>query len=246
MEPHPATDSLIAAESAGSHAAGPGPAAAPPAPGRPPPPLLRDYLDAFLVAVICALFVRTFLIQAFVIPSRSMEGNLLVGDRVLVNRFLYTEPGNLLERLLLPVRPVERGDVVVFRYPPDPTRDYVKRCVATGGDRLALYGRRLEINGQEVAEPYLDPPAAVPAGVFGPVEVPGGTLFCLGDNRDNSEDSRVFGPVPVGNLRGRALLVYWSTDPAELPAQTLARAVATAPLRSLAATRWSRCLRPVR
>jgi signal peptidase I len=240
VEPHPAADSLSAPSPSVPPEAR---SSAAPRPARFP---LLDYLDALLVAVVLALFVRTFLVQAFVIPSRSMEGNLQVGDRVLVNRFIYAPASSAVERRWLPLRKVERGDVVVFRYPPDPTRDYIKRCVATAGDVVALRQGELVVNGQPVAEPYLAPAARTQPGELGPLDVPLGSVYCLGDNRGNSHDSRAFGAVPESHLRGRALLVYWSVGelPRSNPSPTWA--MLATPLRALAATRWERCLRPVR
>ncbi len=185
---------------------------------------LREVAEAFVVAVVLALFVRTWIFQAFEIPSGSMEQNLLVGDHILVNKFIYGPAAFPLERELLPERPVRRGDIVVFKFPQDPERDFIKRCVGMPGDRIELVDKVLQVDRRPVDESgytfYTDPityPGSpfIPAHYrardnFGPYEVPAGHYFCLGDNRDNSHDSRFWGPVPVEYLKGRALLVYWS------------------------------------
>ncbi len=188
----------------------------------------REYLEALLVAFVFATFARTFLFQAFEIPTGSMEKNLLVGDHILVNKFVFGPTAFELERRLLPQRPVERGDVVVFRYPRDPSQDFIKRCVGVAGDRVEIVHRELVVNEKPVAdgsytyhfggEPGSDPIGwyeVRPRDNFGPFEVPPNHLFCLGDNRDNSHDSRYWGPVPGELLKGRALLIYWSVASAE-------------------------------
>jgi signal peptidase I len=230
----------------------------------------RDLLEALLVAVVFALFARTFLVQAFRIPSGSMEPTLWVGDHLLVNKFVFAAardptPGGPLRRLL-PARPPRRGDLVVFRYPEDPRRDFVKRCVALAGDTVEIRAKRLLVNGREVddegytqrTDPTVHPPAAALEGGLrrrdhlGPLRVPAGHSFCLGDNRDESNDSRFWGPLPAGMVKGRALLVYWSTTPLSAAPGDAALG-RPAPLRELrelparlAGTRWDRFMRPVR
>jgi signal peptidase I len=187
----------------------------------------REYYEAILVAFILALFVRTFVFENFKIPSRSMEDGLLVGDHLVVNKFVFSEHFDSPLYKLLPYRSPERGDVVVFKYPVDPRRDFIKRCVAVGGDTVEVRDKQLYINGVEQIEPYVvhkattmipnQPsvrPSMRPRDNFGPYVVPPGTVFCMGDNRDNSSDSRFWGPVPLENIKGRALLIYWSFDAA--------------------------------
>jgi signal peptidase I len=227
--------------------------------------VLREYLEALLVAVIFATFARTFVVQAFKIPTGSMEENLLVGDHILVNKMIYGRTVSPLERRPLPLREVRRGDVVVFKFPEDPTRDFIKRCVGLAGDTVEIRDKQLFVNGEAVREEgytYHRDPRTYPRSPFidegfrrrdnfGPVAVPPGHYFCLGDNRDNSNDSRFWGPVPESYVKGRALLVYWSFD-AEAAAEDaaaasgrldrllrLARAFVTQ-------TRWERSFRPVR
>ena len=188
--------------------------------------VLREYLEAFLIAVIFAIFARTYVVQAFKIPSGSMEQNLLIGDHILVNKFIYGPAASGLERALLPLRSIRRGDVVVFKFPEDPTRDFIKRCVGLPGDRVELRDKHLFVNGDPVADdayvyhsdrrvfstsPYY-PSDKRQRDNFGPYLVPAASYFCLGDNRDNSNDSRFWGPVPAANLKGRALIVYWSFE----------------------------------
>jgi signal peptidase I len=185
----------------------------------------REYYEAILVAFILALFVRTFVFENFKIPSGSMEDNLLIGDHLVVNKFIFAgNAGTFLHRLF-PYRAPERGDVVVFKYPEDPRRDFIKRCVAVGGDTVEIRRKQLFINGQAQEEPHVvhkdprvyDDSSAVPVSArirdnFGPMTVPEGSIFCLGDNRDNSLDSRFWGPVPLSYVKGRAVLIYWSYE----------------------------------
>ena len=184
----------------------------------------REYLEALLIAGIFLAFTNTFLVKTFYIPSSSMEDTLLVGDHLFVNRFIYGPAPDGPLAGLLPHRAVERGDVVIFRSPEEPEVDMVKRCVGRDGDRVHLQNKRLHLNGRPVdesafainrdAQVYRSPVRAGPQAYrrdnFGPYTVPEQNLFCLGDNRDFSYDSRFFGPVPSHYVKGRALLIYWS------------------------------------
>ncbi len=184
-----------------------------------------DYLQAAIVAVIFALFVRTFLAQPFTIPSPSMEDSLAVGDYILVNKFAVAPLSLGIERLFLPLSPVRRGDVIVFRYPGDPSQDYVKRVIGLPDETIKIVNRVVHVRrpGEEGYIPLLEPysnhrdPGGVPAGLdnFGPYVIPAGRYFVMGDNRDNSLDSREWGTVPRENIIGRALLVYWSFEGAD-------------------------------
>lgn len=199
----------------------------PPPPGEPPRAgrsVTREYLEALIIAVIFATFARAFVLQAFKIPTASMEENLIVGDHVLVNKFIYGSTSGAVERALLPVRPIARGDVVVFKYPADPGRDFIKRCVGLPGDTVELVDKTLRINGRVLEESgyvHHEDPNTYPRTPllaesyrkrdnFGPYRVPDEHYFCLGDNRDNSHDSRFWGPVPAAYVKGRAFLIYWS------------------------------------
>jgi signal peptidase I len=215
---------------------------------------VRERVDPLVAAVIFALFARTFLFQAFAVPSPSMEKNILTGDRVLVNKFIYAPERPPLIARLLPVRDVRRGDVVIFKYPGDPRRDFVKRVVALPGETVAIRNKRVFIDGRLLEEPYAfwsddrvwpnDP--GVPEerrrrDQLAPRRVPDGSCFVLGDNRDDSHDSRFFGPVPFSDVTGRALFVYWSLAP-----RPSVSPIGRRPLDLLARTRWDRTFRLVR
>jgi len=180
---------------------------------------LREYYEAILVAFILALFVRTFVFENFKIPSGSMEDNLLIGDHLVVNKFIYGHHHSSVLHRLFAYRAPERGDVVVFKYPNQPRRDFIKRCIAVAGDTVEIRDKALLINGQAQDEPYVvfkgdqaGRTRGLPGDSFGPRLVPEGTIFCLGDNRDNSLDSRFWGPVPLSYVKGRAVLIYWSYE----------------------------------
>jgi len=186
--------------------------------------LLREYLEVLLITLVFAIFARTYAVQAFKIPTGSMEENLLIGDHILVNKFVYGRSMSPLEAALLPTHPVRRGDVVVFKFPEDPTRDFIKRCIGLPGDAIEIVDKMIFVNGQRVDDQgyaFRTDPRTYPRSVFlhetyrnrdnyGPTTVPEGHYFFMGDNRDNSNDSRFWGPVPAEYIRGRALLVYWS------------------------------------
>jgi signal peptidase I len=226
--------------------------------------LLREYLEALLIAVIFATFARTYVVQAFKIPSGSMEKNLLIGDHILVNKFIYGPTVFSLEEKLLPVRPVERGDVVVFKYPSEPERDFIKRCMAVPGDTLRIVDKDLSINGRYVDDSsytwYSDElyPGGelfqgrrAPRDSLGPRVIPPDSYFCMGDNRDNSNDSRVWGEVPRSYVKGRAFMVYWSfeseAEPVEWPGfQGKLRQLGNVALNFFTQTRWDRTFRIVR
>jgi signal peptidase I len=181
--------------------------------------VFREYYEAILVAFILALFVRTFVFENFKIPSGSMMDNLLIGDHLVVNKFIYGFDGSSALGWLLPYRQPERGDVVVFKYPNQPRRDFIKRCVAVAGDEVEIRDKQLFVNGEAVDEQYVvfkgdqtGRSRGLPGDNYGPRVVPGGSIFCLGDNRDNSLDSRFWGPVPLSYVKGRAVLIYWSYE----------------------------------
>jgi signal peptidase I len=220
----------------------------------------REYLEAIVVAVILALYVKAYVFEAFQIPSASMEDNLLVGDHVLVNKFVYGPHAGPWRRLL-PYRDVARGDVFVFRSPLTPQQDLIKRAVAVGGDTVAVSAKRLLVNGVPAVEPFVlhrDPQVFtgpdIPEARRGrdelePLAVPAGRIFAMGDNRDNSQDSRFFGPVTAASVRGRALLVYWSLAPSDREfagrGAELRKVLDTA-VHFFVRTRWQRSFRVVR
>ena len=209
-------------------------------------PAWRDYLEATLAAVVLALFVRTFLLQAYVVPSGSMEGTLLPGDHLLVNKFVFAPRRLDFLGPVLPQRPMQRDDVFVFKFPPDPTRDFVKRAIAFAGEVVEIRDKAVSVNGTPLAEPETrhadaDTYAAGRRDQFGPMRVPEGHVFALGDNRDRSNDSRFWGTVPRANVKGRALAIYWSASP-EAPDRPLLARIAD----FFARARWDRTFRLVR
>jgi signal peptidase I len=186
----------------------------------------REYLESVVVAVILALFIRTFVVQAFKIPTGSMETNLLIGDHLLVNKVVYSPSLGSFEARLLPKRPIRRGDIVVFKFPEDPTRDFIKRVIGLPGESVEIHDKTVIVDGKPLDEPYarfIDAPlrpddpeyglrSETTRAPWGPETVPEGKLFVLGDNRDNSRDSRYWGFLPIDQVKGRALLVYWSYE----------------------------------
>jgi len=180
----------------------------------------REYFESICVAVILALFVRTFIVQAFKIPTGSMENNLLIGDHLLVNKFVFAPTLSRLENMLLPIDAIRRGDIIVFKYPEEPERDFIKRVIGLPGETIELKKKRVHINGMLLDEPYVHylvpPDEENGAGDFdvrvqyGPVTVPAGHYFMMGDNRDNSQDSRYWGFMPQEYIKGKALFVYFS------------------------------------
>ncbi|MEW6754316.1 MAG: signal peptidase I, partial [Candidatus Latescibacterota bacterium] len=183
----------------------------------------RDYLSSMLVAVALALLIRTTVVQAFYIPSGSMEDTLLVGDYLLANKFVYGAPLDVpftsMHLFRLPgLRDPQPGDIVIFRSPQDPSRDLIKRCVAVGGQTVEVRNKVLYVDGKQVDDPPLakrtDPnvysAAAAPRDNFGPFVVPEESFFMMGDNRDNSADSRYWKAVPKRLIKGKAMSIYWS------------------------------------
>jgi signal peptidase I len=179
----------------------------------------REYFESLLIAVALALFARTFVFQAFKIPTGSMEKNLLIGDHLIVNKMVFAPALTGFERAILPGRPIKRGDVIVFKYPKEPERDFIKRVIGLPGDRLELKKKKIYINDQPLDEPYVQfiMPPPVDGGRsddvrvdYGPVTVPANQYFMMGDNRDNSEDSRFWGFMPVSYVKGQALFIYLS------------------------------------
>jgi signal peptidase I len=187
---------------------------------------VREYFESIVIAVILALFVRTWVVQAFKIPTGSMENNLLIGDHLLVNKFVFGPTASPLERTILPVRDIQRGDIVVFKYPDEPERDFIKRVIGLPGDTLELRAKKVYVNGQRLDEPYVHflTPATDGAEFtsldvrerYGPVTVPADQFFVMGDNRDNSQDSRYWGFLPRDHVKGQALMIYWSYEGGDL------------------------------
>ena len=179
--------------------------------------VIREYAEAAVIAVILALLIRTFVVQAFKIPSGSMEPTLLVGDHILVNKFIYGVKIPFIRNTLIPISKPQRDDVIVFIYPHDTSKDYIKRVVGLPGDRIEIFDRKININGT-----LYDDKHGVYAEVRNegslnmakkrnrPIIVPENHLFVMGDNRDHSSDSRVWGFVPLKSVKGKAFIIYWS------------------------------------
>ena len=183
---------------------------------------VREYAEALATALVLALLIRGFVVQAFKIPSGSMLPTLQVGDHILVNKFIYGVRVPVLGTRLIPVHQPRRGDVVVFAYPVDRSKDFIKRAVAIAGDVLQIRDKHVYINGA----PWDDPRAyyadgedrghrVAPRDNFGPVTVPPHHIFVLGDNRDRSYDSRFWGFVDLDDVKGKAFMIYWSWDGAD-------------------------------
>lgn len=211
-----------------------------------PKSALRDYTETLLICVIFILFARAFVLQQSEIPTPSMEDTLLVGDYILVNRFLYAPTATDLERLLLPLRDVERGEVIVFKHPVNPESDYIKRVIGLPGDVVEVRGGRTLINGEFLEEPYING-LYRDHDYFGPVQVPAGHYFAMGDHRNQSFDSRGWGMVPRELIKGRAFMILLSTsapqgeadDPAKVTLQSMPRRF----WNLIFNARWDRALR---
>jgi signal peptidase I len=183
---------------------------------------IREYFESIVIAVILALFVRTWVVQAFKIPTGSMENNLLIGDHLLVNKFVFGPTTGRVERALLPIRDIRRGDVIVFKYPDEPERDFIKRVIGLPGETIELKAKKVYVDGRPLDEPYVhfleaasDAQEITSFDVrerYGPVTVPPNQYFVMGDNRDNSQDSRYWGFLPRDYVKGRALMIYWSYE----------------------------------
>ncbi|MGO9095943.1 MAG: signal peptidase I [Bryobacteraceae bacterium] len=234
----------------------------------------RAWISEAALFIVLLLFATTALIQSFVIPTVSMEDTLLRGDHLLVDKLAYA-PGGILSKYLLPYRQVRRGDIIVFRWPGDIRQNYVKRVIGIPGDRLRIVQKQLYLNGKAVQEPYVrhksamfdwyrdyfpgEPNVQLGEAALemlehdvknGDLVVPDGEYFAMGDNRDNSQDSRYWGLVPRANIVGKPLLIFWSYD---APTEQLAdrNLVGWAHLKDLAwhffgKTRWRRTFRFLR
>jgi signal peptidase I len=186
--------------------------------------VLREYVEAIAIAILLALVIRTLIVQAFTIPSGSMMDTLQVGDYILVNKFLYGPELPMTDYRLPALRVPHRGDIIVFKYPQDEKRDFIKRIIGTPGDTVQVRGQQVFINGRALEEsayvrknPTALPHTASPtfcgyAYACEPLVVPPDSYFVMGDNRDNSQDSRYWGFVKRDKIKGKAFLIYWSWD----------------------------------
>jgi signal peptidase I len=218
-----------------------------------PKGILRDYAETILICVIFVVFTRAFIFQQSKIPSGSMEDTLLIGDYIMVNRYVYSPAETSWERALFPVRDVRRGDVIVFKFPEEPETDYIKRVVGIPGDVIELRSGSLYVNGQLVDEPYVQDsyrdrncdPYQSGSGCFGPKTVEPGHYFCMGDHRNRSSDSRVWGFVPRDLIKGRALMIWWSytegPNDINLRGMDQLKAIGSKVAHLFTRSRWSRC-----
>lgn len=180
---------------------------------------LRENIEAILFAIVLALFIRTFVIQAFKIPSGSMKETLLVGDHILVNKFIYGVKLPFLQKTIIPVTEPDRGDIVVFKFPKDPKKDFIKRVVGITGDQIVIKDKKVYVNGELEEEKHI---MHMDSNIFPAqysrrdnlesVTVPPDSIFVMGDNRDNSHDGRFWGFVDLKAVKGQAFIIYWSWD----------------------------------
>lgn len=178
---------------------------------------IQEYIEAIIIAILVAVFIRTFIMQAYKIPSRSMVPALLVGDHLLVNKFLYGVKIPYFRQTIIPITDPQRGDIVVFIYPNDRSKDFIKRVIGISGDTIEIKNKKILLNGKEYTDAYgiysdstIYPRSLQPRDNFGPVTVPPQSLFVMGDNRDESADSRYWGFVDLKDVEGKALIIYWS------------------------------------
>ena len=187
--------------------------------------VFREYFELIVETAVFVFFVMTFIVQAFQIPTGSMESTLLVGDFLLVNKMAYLEPVFPLDKVVLPRRDLQRFDIVVFKYPKELGKDFVKRVIALEGETVEIKDKQVYVNGEPLDESYKvhnDSRVFTENGYyhydevirdnFPPLTVPPGHCFVMGDNRDNSQDSRYWGCLPLPLLKGRPWLIYFSYD----------------------------------
>jgi signal peptidase I len=178
-----------------------------------------EYVKAIGTALILALLIRAYVVQAFKIPSGSMIPTLLIGDHILVNKFIYGTLPPFSDKRVLSITAPRKGDIVVFKYPEDPNKDFIKRVVGVEGDLVEEKNKVIFVNGVKSTETYtqhtdesIRPGGLEPRDNFGPYRIPKDKLFVMGDNRDQSYDSRYWGYVDMKDLRGKAFIIYWSWD----------------------------------
>ena len=181
--------------------------------------ILREYAESIIIAVLLALVIRTYLVQAFKIPSGSMEDTLAIGDHLLVNKFIYGTKVPFTATSIIKIRDPRQGDVIVFEYPEDPSKDFIKRVVGTPGDVVEGKDKKVFVNGKHYENPHeihkekeIIPKEMNPRDTFGPVTVPANSYFVMGDNRDRSYDSRFWKFVRRDQIKGLAFIKYWSWD----------------------------------
>ncbi len=189
-------------------------------------PFWREYGEALVIAVILALVIRAFLVQAFSIPSGSMQPTLLIGDYLLVNKFIYGIRNPFTNKVIIPISQPQRRDIVVFVFPQDPSKDYIKRVIGLPGDKVQIIKKQVYVNGEPLAVPqavYTSEVIPTERDNFGPVTVPPHAYFVMGDNRDHSYDSRFWGFVSMDAIKGKAFIIYFSWD--SQPGESLVHAL---------------------
>lgn len=181
--------------------------------------LIREYAESIVIAVLLALVIRSYLVQAFKIPSGSMEDTLAIGDHLLVSKFIYGTKIPFVDKRVLTIRDPHQGDVIVFEYPEDPSKDFIKRVVGVPGDVVEGKEKKVYVNGKQYENPHevhkekdVIPKEMNPRDTFGPVTVPADSYFVMGDNRDRSYDSRFWNFVRRDQIKGLAFIKYWSWD----------------------------------
>lgn len=185
--------------------------------------IVREYAESIIIAILLALLIRAFVVQAFKIPSGSMKATLQIGDHILVNKFIYgiklRVPFTSVNYTLVPISFPKRNDVVVFIYPVDPSKDFIKRVIGLPGDTVQIKEKKVYINNQPMTDPHgihsdqrIIPEAEQPRDNTPPIIVPPGKIFVMGDNRDESYDSRYWGFVDQKDIIGEAFIIYWSWD----------------------------------
>ncbi len=212
--------------------------------GPPPKGIVRDYAETILICVIFVVFTRAFIFQQSKIPSGSMEDTLLIGDYIMVNRYVFSPADSAWERALLPVRDVRRGDVIVFKFPAEPETDYIKRVIGLPGDTLEIRKGFVYANGQRLDDPYVKSAYRLP-DTYAPFVVPEGRYWVMGDHRDRSSDSRVWGFVSRDLIKGRALLIWWSytegPNDINLRGMDQLKAIGNKVAHLFTRSRWGRC-----
>lgn len=183
---------------------------------------IREYAEALAVALLLAIFIRTFIVQAFKIPSGSMLPTLQIGDHILVNKLRYGVRIPILGRRILKFADPRRGDIIVFIYPVDREKDFIKRVIGQPGDTIEIRHKQIYVNNEKIDDPYGhfvdgsgEQSRLMPRDNFGPEAVPEDKVFVMGDNRDRSYDSRFWGFVPLDEVKGKAFMIYWSWDGAD-------------------------------
>ena len=179
--------------------------------------VIREYAESIVIAVVMALIIKAFVIQAFKIPSGSMIPTLKIGDHILVNKFIYGTKLPFSDSIIIPLRRPNRGDIIVFKFPDDEKKDFIKRVIGLPGDLVEIKGKKVYINGSPIddsyavhSDPMLYPSGIQPRDNFGPLTVPQDSYFVMGDNRDFSLDSRYWGFVKLNKIKGKAFIIYWS------------------------------------